>query len=673
MASATTDRRLGLAGNTAYKVPVTVVATANIIQSGEQTIDTVAVKAINAAGVADRVLCVGMTDATKNGFWDVSTAAWTRSIDANGNYDLAQGTQAIVTRGTLANQIWMLTTANPITIGTTALAFSQSLSAGFLATLLAAGGAALIGFIQAGAGAVLQTVQAALRERVSVKQFGAVGDGATDDTAAIRDAIVYASGTGGAVYLPRGSYLVTSAILVYDNVTIYGDGFGSRILVNTDIEVFYSATTTVNTAVFGVEFKNFFIQKTVTGATTKYDIHLQNPSFCKFKNVRIQSGHIDSAYSATNVGGVFLDKPAGSTAAAYCNSLVDCFMQNNSLYFLNVTDSYVRGGYYWGHVREFAIRIKGGGNIQIDDIDGLISSQYKGGIWIDGSSVNQLRISGNEHDGNPLLTLGWFIYCPQTTTSVIVTGNTVWGAGKHGIEVADPVGWVCTGNHFWKGNVQDNFYDDIRITGVAFQPNGNNFSSNGFTIDAARTNKGYAIREVNGGNNPTQNVYNNNTIVGATAYQTPGILVLLAASVLGNTGQGTDDISNALGVAFQFGGANGSPGGLVANNSGTINASGTLDLTVNTTSFGGSPGGFSGILTVTSTRINAPTQSRRTVYACVGYGTTATFTSLATQDGSGGGSAFTVTMTSNGVIRFTDTSAQQVGVRIAFLGSKSLA
>lgn len=46
-------------------------------------------------------------------------------------------------------------------------------------------GAAFIGTIQSGAGAVLRTVQAELRDRVSPKQFGAVADGTTDDTAAL--------------------------------------------------------------------------------------------------------------------------------------------------------------------------------------------------------------------------------------------------------------------------------------------------------------------------------------------------------------------------------------------------------------------------------------------------------------------------------------------------------
>lgn len=67
----------------------------------------------------------------------------------------------------------------------------------------------LVSFIQPGIGAVQRTVQSKLRDTISVKDFGAVGDGVVDDTAACKAAIdhVIAVG-GGTVYFPQGSYLL---------------------------------------------------------------------------------------------------------------------------------------------------------------------------------------------------------------------------------------------------------------------------------------------------------------------------------------------------------------------------------------------------------------------------------------------------------------------------------
>jgi hypothetical protein len=112
---------------------------------------------------------------------------------------------------------------------------------------------------------------------------------------------------------------------------------------------------------------------------------------------------------------------------------------------------------------------------------------------------------------------------------------------------------------------------------------------------------------------------------------------------------------------------------LILQRSAQVTPAGTLDLTVNTDTLFGQPGGFVGILNVSAVRLNFNTQSTRTVYAVVARGTTFTFTSLASQGGVNGGSAFTLTMPSNGVIRFTDTSGSgsNINVSMSFIGSKS--
>lgn len=91
-------------------------------------------------------------------------------------------------------------------------------------------GSDLVGFIQAGAGSVARTLQDKERETVSVRDFGAVGDGVTDDTAAIQAAL-NAVPNGGAVLFPKKgyssigpAYRITSGLtLAKNDVTLYSD------------------------------------------------------------------------------------------------------------------------------------------------------------------------------------------------------------------------------------------------------------------------------------------------------------------------------------------------------------------------------------------------------------------------------------------------------------------
>ena len=91
------------------------------------------------------------------------------------------------------------------------------------AALAAPSGSSLVGFLQAGTGATARTVQSKNRDIVNVKDFGAVGDGVTDDTVAIQAAInQIASLGGGRVVFNMGVYLITARLSA--NVGVLLDG-----------------------------------------------------------------------------------------------------------------------------------------------------------------------------------------------------------------------------------------------------------------------------------------------------------------------------------------------------------------------------------------------------------------------------------------------------------------
>jgi len=88
-------------------------------------------------------------------------------------------------------------------------------------------------------GGVQQALQARLEQYVSVKDFGAVGDGVTDDTAAIQAAIDTVLGASvRAIYFPAGNYRITSTVRLYGSqgfgTIFYGVEANSNIVVDFD-------------------------------------------------------------------------------------------------------------------------------------------------------------------------------------------------------------------------------------------------------------------------------------------------------------------------------------------------------------------------------------------------------------------------------------------------------
>jgi|21_taG_2_1085346.scaffolds.fasta_scaffold18170_2 hypothetical protein len=96
-----------------------VATTANITLSGEQSIDGVTT-------TTDRVLVKNQSTASQNGIYVSASGSWARSTDADANAEVTSGLYTFITEGTANGSTgFVLTTDDPITVGTTALTFSQ--------------------------------------------------------------------------------------------------------------------------------------------------------------------------------------------------------------------------------------------------------------------------------------------------------------------------------------------------------------------------------------------------------------------------------------------------------------------------------------------------------------------------------------------------------------------
>ena len=119
--------------------------------------------------------------------------------------------------------------------------------------------ASKLDFTQSGTGATTRTVESKLRDVVSVKDFGAVGDGVTDDTAAIQAAL---NTTSLEIFIPDGTYRVkalstttgtpalTSSV---DNRLIHGPGI---LTASEQVKVLFQVTGDNNTVSINIDGNN---------------------------------------------------------------------------------------------------------------------------------------------------------------------------------------------------------------------------------------------------------------------------------------------------------------------------------------------------------------------------------------------------------------------------------
>jgi hypothetical protein len=140
---------------------------------------------------------------------------------------------------------------------------------------------------------------------LNVREFGAQGDGVTDDTSAIAAALTVANVLGGAqVYFPAGTY-ISGNQTIYANVEYVGDGPGATIIKlkaasNTDL--FSAQTSSINLSaanksgsngtVYGFAFRDLTLDGNYTNQSsgTSYPLRFYGFHY-RMENVDIRNGY----------------------------------------------------------------------------------------------------------------------------------------------------------------------------------------------------------------------------------------------------------------------------------------------------------------------------------------------------------------------------------------------
>lgn len=195
-------------------------------------------------------------------------------------------------------------------------------------------------------GAVSYPVCEKLAQTFSVMDFGATGDGITDDTAAIQTAINSAVALNvGSVYVPNGVYLIYGTLILQSGIVLYGDNpvgeyilgnpqaRGATFLKNNDVAVLAAhpfVELSTSSCVQGIFFKSTNTTTALNlGAVTfgKFNALTTNVTNAILNNCAFTLTRSETVSSANTTKAIFL--PARSIGYAnYFHRITDIIINN---------------------------------------------------------------------------------------------------------------------------------------------------------------------------------------------------------------------------------------------------------------------------------------------------------------------------------------------------------
>lgn len=330
----------------------------------------------------------------------------------------------------------------------------------------------------AGTGAVATTVQAKLRESVSVKDFGAVGDGVTNDAAAIQLA-VNAATANQTVYFPPGTYAVGSAGIAVTSktgVTLLGDG---AIIKITDISLLTTALGAATIRLSGCTRSGVRGLEIDGNSIASSGIGLTGCTECFVDGVTVYSSGVNG--QITSAGGGLRNEFTNNTVYSAIGTSRGLWLGNVNATDME-TDIYIASN---------IVRNNPASGIVVSSVGGRVIGNHcltneGSGIVIPGAngySTKNLTVSGNFCVDNLFYGIqSDVIYSTDAdlTANINVTGN-VCNSNNRGIGG----GIYCLNSQRW--TVSNNVCNDNVYSGIQCDDRARNITVVGNTCNDTRS------------------------------------------------------------------------------------------------------------------------------------------------------------------------------------------